>query len=93
MLVICSLVYYIIYLLIIILHTSSTKSSFEMYSLWQAVKNAMHKAFWDILESELNDDPPVYGQAIRLLEEIREVTLPHYPLNVVVFVLVPSPCQ
>lgn len=43
----------------------------------------MHKAFWDILESELNDDPPVYGQAIRLLEEIREVTLPHYPLNVV----------
>lgn len=47
-----------------------------MCSLWQAVKNAMHKAFWDILESELNDDPPVYGQAIRLLEEIREVTLP-----------------
>lgn len=36
----------------------------------------MHKAFWDILESELNDDPPVYGQAIRLLEEIREVTFP-----------------
>lgn len=53
----------------------------------------MHKAFWDILESELNDDPPVYGQAIRLLEEIREVTLPYFPLNVVVFVLVLSPCQ
>lgn len=46
----------------------------------------MHKAFWDILESELNDDPPVYGQAIRLLEEIREVSLPDYPLNVVVLV-------
>lgn len=64
-----------------------------MHSLWQAVKNAMHKAFWDILESELNEDPPVYGQAIRLLEEIREVTLPYSPLNVIVFVLVPSPCQ
>lgn len=64
-----------------------------MYSLLQAVKNAMHKAFWDILESELNDDPPVYGQAIRLLGEIREVTVPYNPLNFVVFVLVPSPCQ
>lgn len=33
----------------------------------------MHKVFWDILESELNDDPPNYQQAIRLLGEIREV--------------------
>lgn len=38
----------------------------------------MHKAFWDILESELNDDPPVFGQAIRLLEEIREVGARRY---------------
>lgn len=38
----------------------------------------MHKAFWDILESELNDDPPVFGQAIRLLEEIREVCMYRY---------------
>lgn len=52
-----------------------------VYSLWKAVKNAMHKAFWNILESELNDDPPVYGQAIRLLEEIREVTLHLKPLD------------
>lgn len=59
-----------------------------MCSLWQAVKNAMHKAFWDILESELNDDPPVYGQAIRLLVEIREVTLPYYLFDIVFFNLV-----
>lgn len=43
-------------------------------SLWKLVRDNVHKAFWDILESELNDDPPEYGQAIRLLEEIREVS-------------------
>ncbi|XP_042367722.1 T-complex protein 11-like protein 2 [Plectropomus leopardus] len=44
-------------------------------SLWKAVRDNLHKAFWDILESELNDDPPEYGQAIRLLEDIRETLL------------------
>ncbi|XP_054480982.1 T-complex protein 11-like protein 2 [Anoplopoma fimbria] len=44
-------------------------------SLWKIVRDNVHKAFWDILESELNDDPPEYGQAIRLLEEIREILL------------------
>ncbi|XP_071373225.1 T-complex protein 11-like protein 2 [Centroberyx affinis] len=44
-------------------------------SLWKAVRENVHKAFWDILESELNDDPPEYQQAIRLLQEIREILL------------------
>lgn len=44
-------------------------------SLFILVKENLHKAFWDILNSELNDDPPEYGQAIRLLEEIRETLL------------------
>lgn len=44
-------------------------------SVWKMVRDNVHKAFWDILESELNDDPPEYGQAIRLLEEIREILL------------------
>lgn len=44
-------------------------------SLWKMVRDTVHKAFWDVLESELNDDPPEYGQAIRLLEEIREILL------------------
>ncbi|XP_059182394.1 T-complex protein 11-like protein 2 [Centropristis striata] len=44
-------------------------------SLWKAVKDNLHKAFWDVLETELNDDPPEYGQAIRLLEDIREILL------------------
>lgn len=44
-------------------------------SLWKMIRDNVHKAFWDILEAELNDDPPEYGQAIRLLEEIREILL------------------
>lgn len=47
---------------------------FLVFSLWKIIKDNLHKAFWDTLESELNDDPPEYGQAIRLLEEIREVS-------------------
>lgn len=49
--------------------------SLPQNSLWKMVRENVHKAFWDILESELNDDPPEYGQAIRLLEEIREILL------------------
>lgn len=44
-------------------------------SLFKLVKENLHKAFWDILKEELNDDPPEYGQAIRLLEEIRDTML------------------
>ncbi|XP_068611671.1 T-complex protein 11-like protein 2 [Brachionichthys hirsutus] len=44
-------------------------------SIWKVVRDIAHKAFWDKLESELNDDPPEYRQAIRLLEEIRELLL------------------
>jgi len=38
------------------------------------VKQIVHKAFWDHLESELNEDPPEYEHAIKLFEEIKEVT-------------------
>ncbi|XP_028307580.1 T-complex protein 11-like protein 2 [Gouania willdenowi] len=44
-------------------------------SLWKLVRDNLHKAYWDKLESELNDDPPVYEHAIKLLEEIREILL------------------
>ncbi|KAL3048180.1 hypothetical protein OYC64_006870 [Pagothenia borchgrevinki] len=44
-------------------------------SLTKLVRDTLHKAFWDILASELTDDPPEYGQAIRLLAEIREILL------------------
>lgn len=44
-------------------------------SLMKMVQNNLHKAYWDILEAELNDDPPEYEHAIRLVEDIREVLL------------------
>ncbi|RVE56653.1 hypothetical protein OJAV_G00223610 [Oryzias javanicus] len=43
--------------------------------LFEAVRDNMHKAFWDMLREELNDDPPKYQFAIKLLEEIREILL------------------
>ncbi|XP_061570410.1 T-complex protein 11-like protein 2 [Cololabis saira] len=44
-------------------------------SLWNAVEDNLHRAYWDILQTELNDDPPEYRHAIKLLEEIREILL------------------
>ncbi|XP_048658621.1 T-complex protein 11-like protein 2 isoform X2 [Marmota marmota marmota] len=44
-------------------------------SLAGQVKHIVHQAFWDVLESELNADPPEYEHAIKLFEEIREILL------------------
>ncbi|XP_026880804.2 T-complex protein 11-like protein 1 isoform X2 [Electrophorus electricus] len=44
-------------------------------SLEKRVKEIMHKVFWDSLESQLNDDPPVYDHAIKLVGEIKETLL------------------
>lgn len=33
----------------------------------------MHKAFWDSLESKLEEDPPNYSHAIVLIKEVKEV--------------------
>lgn len=44
-------------------------------SLASQVKHIVHQAFWDVLESELNAEPPEYEHAIKLFEEIREILL------------------
>ncbi|MEE6480008.1 hypothetical protein FKM82_012431 [Ascaphus truei] len=44
-------------------------------SLEGRVKQIVHKAFWDCLESELNEDPPQYEHAIKLFDEIKEILL------------------
>lgn len=44
-------------------------------SILGQVKHIMHQAFWDLLESELNAEPPQYEHAIKLFEEIREILL------------------
>ncbi|KFO30262.1 T-complex protein 11-like protein 2 [Fukomys damarensis] len=43
-------------------------------SLAGRVKSTVHRAFWDVLESELAARPPEYAHAIRLFEEIREAS-------------------
>uniref|UniRef100_A0A8C5N0R3 T-complex 11 like 2 n=2 Tax=Leptobrachium leishanense TaxID=445787 RepID=A0A8C5N0R3_9ANUR len=44
-------------------------------SLEGKVKEIVHKAFWDCLETELNEDPPQYEHAIKLFDEIKEILL------------------
>nr|XP_018904255.1 PREDICTED: T-complex protein 11-like protein 1 isoform X1 [Bemisia tabaci] len=41
-------------------------------SIERKVKETMHRAFWDLLSQELNADPPVYTQALALLQEIKD---------------------
>ncbi|KAG5890790.1 hypothetical protein JTB14_007184 [Gonioctena quinquepunctata] len=42
-------------------------------SVQKAIKDTMHKAFWDVLKKELDENPPNYTLAFNLLEEIKEV--------------------
>ncbi|XP_020512001.2 T-complex protein 11-like protein 1 [Labrus bergylta] len=44
-------------------------------SLERRVKDIMHKAFWDCLDSQLKEDPPKYENAIKLLAEIKKTLL------------------
>lgn len=37
----------------------------EENSLHKAVKETMHKAFWDLLKQELEEDPPNFQQVRR----------------------------
>ncbi|XP_030644282.1 T-complex protein 11-like protein 1 [Chanos chanos] len=44
-------------------------------SLEKRVKDIMHQAFWDCLEVQLNENPPSYDHAIKLVGEIKETLL------------------
>ena len=41
----------------------------------EQVKTIVHQAFWDVLASELAEEPPNYTQALSLLSEIREALI------------------
>jgi len=41
-------------------------------SMEEQVKAIVHQAFWDVLASELSEEPPIFNQALSLLTEIRE---------------------
>ena len=35
----------------------------------------MERAFWDMLDKELKEDPPKYDMAVNLLAEIKQVCI------------------
>ncbi len=39
------------------------------------MKHIVHQAFWDVLATELAEDPPSFHQALSLLSEIRETLI------------------
>jgi hypothetical protein len=45
------------------------------FSIQKTIKDIAHKAFWDLLKEEFEEDPPKYDRALTLLEEIKEVGL------------------
>ena len=45
------------------------------YRLEKQVRDVVHKAFWDKLREELNQEPPVFSQAMSLIEEVKEVII------------------
>ncbi|EEB10667.1 conserved hypothetical protein [Pediculus humanus corporis] len=51
-------------------------------SLEKKVEDVVHRAFWDVLKTELSEDPPNYTQAMVLLGEIKngllELLLPQH---------------
>ncbi|KAG8125837.1 hypothetical protein E2320_020965 [Naja naja] len=44
-------------------------------SLEKRVRDIVHKAFWDCLETQLKENPPSYDHAIKLVGEIKEALL------------------
>lgn len=40
--------------------------------LEKQVKEVMQKAFWDVLQAQISEDPPVFDQALALLREVKE---------------------
>ncbi|MBN3294099.1 T11L1 protein, partial [Polypterus senegalus] len=51
------------------------KQSEPVGSLEKRVREIVHKAFWDSLETQLSENPPTYDHAIKLLGEIKETLL------------------
>uniref|UniRef100_A0A0K8TRG9 Putative sok1 kinase belonging to the ste20/sps1/gc kinase family n=1 Tax=Tabanus bromius TaxID=304241 RepID=A0A0K8TRG9_TABBR len=50
-------------------------------SLERRIRDIMHKAFWDVLRGQLNQDPPCYDHALQLLQDIKECFPQIIPVN------------
>lgn len=63
-------------------HEIATDDSFKLSqpeypesSLEHIVKETLQKAFWDVIEQQLNEDPPNYERALVVLEEAKGMLL------------------
>ena len=45
-----------------------------IFSLEKRIHDVMHKAFWDVLEEEVNSEPPEFKNAFNLLMEMKMVS-------------------
>lgn len=44
-------------------------------SIKSRIEETMRKAYWDLLQSQLDDSPPVFKQAVSLVAEVKEILL------------------
>ena len=42
-------------------------------SMEKQVKDMVHKAFWDVFQESISQDPPDYGHAVKLIEDVKQV--------------------
>ena len=47
---------------------------FTSFSVEKQVKEIMHRAFWDVFQEKITEEPPDYSQAVVLIQEVKEVT-------------------
>ena len=43
----------------------------EHLTLEANIKKIVHQAFWDVLDAELKEEPPIFNQALSLMEQLR----------------------
>ena len=49
------------------------KADFPPSSFEGTFKSILHKAFWDLMEEKLQEDPPDYESAISVFEDIKKL--------------------
>ena len=49
------------------------KAEFPPSSFEGTFKSILHKAFWDLMEEKLKEDPPDYESAISVFEDVKKL--------------------
>lgn len=51
----------------------NSRNVFVLSSIHKQVKETIHRAFWNVLDADLKEEPPNYTQAMVLLGDVKEV--------------------